>query len=75
MDNPQELSEVNKPSLQTCNITDGDSPIEPFTIVIFGGAGDLSRRRLIPTLFHLYMENKFLPNLVSVQIYQLLLYL
>jgi len=30
--------------------------IEPFTMVIFGGAGDLSRRRLLPALFELSRE-------------------
>ncbi len=27
--------------------------IEPFTMVIFGGSGDLSKRKLLPTLYHL----------------------
>lgn len=26
----------------------------PFTLVIFGGSGDLSKRKLIPSLYHLY---------------------
>jgi len=30
--------------------------IEPFTMVIFGGGGDLSRRRLLPALFELFRE-------------------
>ena len=36
---------------------------EPFAFVIFGGSGDLSRRKLIPALYHLadlgYMPEKF----------------
>ncbi len=32
---------------------------DPFTMVIFGGAGDLSKRKLFPTLFHLFLENEF----------------
>src|SRR5206468_12190454 len=36
---------------------------EPFAFVIFGGSGDLSRRKLIPALFHLadlgYMPEKY----------------
>ncbi len=32
--------------------------IEPFTMVIFGGAGDLSGRKLLPTLFHIYREGE-----------------
>src|SRR5206468_12124452 len=36
---------------------------EPFAFVIFGGSGDLSRRKLIPALYHLadlgYMPDKY----------------
>jgi glucose-6-phosphate 1-dehydrogenase len=32
--------------------------IEPFTMVIFGGAGDLSRRKLLPSVLHLFTENE-----------------
>lgn len=31
--------------------------IDPFTMVIFGGAGDLSRRKLLPALFELYSSS------------------
>lgn len=27
-------------------------PVSPFDIVVFGAAGDLSLRKLIPSLFH-----------------------
>ena len=27
-------------------------PVEPFDLVIFGGTGDLSERKLLPALFH-----------------------
>jgi glucose-6-phosphate 1-dehydrogenase len=33
--------------------------LEPFTMVIFGGTGDLSKRKLLPALFHLYQDNQF----------------
>ncbi len=36
-----------------CEILPEKYSIEPFTMVIFGGSGDLSRRKLLPTLFHL----------------------
>jgi len=36
-----------------CEIAPEKFNIEPFTLVIFGGTGDLSRRKLLPTLFHL----------------------
>src|SRR5262245_27585071 len=29
------------------------SPLNPYVIVLFGAAGDLSRRKLLPGLFHL----------------------
>ena len=32
--------------------------MEPFTLVIFGGTGDLSRRKLLPALFHLYQDQE-----------------
>jgi glucose-6-phosphate 1-dehydrogenase len=33
---------------------DGHSPIPPHVIVLFGATGDLTRRKLLPGLFHLY---------------------
>jgi glucose-6-phosphate 1-dehydrogenase len=36
-----------------CEILPEKVNIEPFTLVIFGGSGDLSKRKLLPTLFHL----------------------
>lgn len=44
--------------LQTCDISADDSVTEPFVLVIFGGAGDLSRRKIIPSVFHLYSSNE-----------------
>jgi glucose-6-phosphate 1-dehydrogenase len=41
-----------------CEILPEKVDIEPFTLVIFGGSGDLSKRKLLPTLFHLcYDQN------------------
>ncbi len=33
-----------------------EAPREPQAIVIFGGSGDLSRRKLLPAFFHLFVE-------------------
>ncbi|MBL4853536.1 glucose-6-phosphate dehydrogenase [bacterium AH-315-J19] len=33
-------------------------PVEPFDIVIFGGTGDLSRRKLLPALFHRFLDGQ-----------------
>lgn len=46
--------------LQTCDIPAEELGIEPFTMVIFGGAGDLSKRKLLPSIFHLYKEDELL---------------
>ncbi|MCL5024070.1 MAG: glucose-6-phosphate dehydrogenase [Nitrospirae bacterium] len=44
--------------IRTCDIPGPPYMIDPFVMVIFGGSGDLSRRKLLPALFHLYSENE-----------------
>jgi len=51
--------------LQTCDIPVAKFKIDPFTMVIFGGTGDLSKRKLLPALFRLYQENE-LPASFSI---------
>jgi len=52
----QDSSDIKSRFLASCGTTVYDSNIEPFTIVIVGGAGDLSQRKLLPTLCHIYQE-------------------
>jgi len=52
-------------SLQTCDVLTDDFKAEPFTIVIFGGAGDLAKRMLLPTLYNLHQDGR-LPKDFSV---------
>ena len=33
-------------------------PVDPFDIVIFGGTGDLSRRKLLPALYHRWLDGQ-----------------
>lgn len=40
-------------------------PVEPCTLVIFGGSGDLARRRLIPALYNLLLDG-LLPSSYAV---------
>src|SRR5690606_35519752 len=47
--------------LLTCRIDIGRKVVEPCTMVIFGASGDLTARKLIPALYHLYCE-KQLPD-------------
>ena len=44
--------------LQTCDITAESPSLKPFTMVIFGGAGDLTRRKLLPSLYHLFSKHE-----------------
>jgi glucose-6-phosphate 1-dehydrogenase len=48
---------TNKGSnVEICEPPVHDLKTEPFTIVIFGGAGDYTRRMLIPSLYHLFHD-------------------
>lgn len=40
--------------------------IQPTTIVIFGASGDLTKRKLIPSLFHLYCKDRLPPRTAIV---------
>lgn len=48
--------------LPACEIPLEDFKVGPFTMLIFGGTGDLSKRKLLPTLFHLFREEKVFTN-------------
>lgn len=43
--------------LEKCEVPLHDFKAGNFLMVIFGGAGDLSQRLLLPSLYHLYKEN------------------
>jgi len=45
--------------LQACNIPEENIRIEPFTLVIFGGTGDLSQKKLLPALYHTFVDHAF----------------
>lgn len=56
-----EKSQGVSDSLQSCKIVPERIDIDPFTMVIFGATGDLSQRKLLPTLYHL-CEDQNLPD-------------
>ncbi|NOX97463.1 MAG: glucose-6-phosphate dehydrogenase [Nitrospirae bacterium] len=58
-------SVVDSKFLKACDAPLDDFNIEPFTMVIFGGRGDLSRRKILPTLYHLCQDGK-LPEEFSI---------
>ena len=53
MDNLLQLDE-----LMVCRLDLGHKKVEPCSIVIFGASGDLTSRKLIPALYHLYREKQ-----------------
>src|SRR5262245_42420738 len=48
-----------------CRLDSGRKIVEPCTIVIFGASGDLTARKLIPALYHLFL-GKQLPDPVRI---------
>lgn len=55
------ITTVQEKYLQTCDVDFSQFTMQPFTIVIAGGAGDLSKRMILPTLYYLF-EEKELPD-------------
>lgn len=49
----------------TCRLDLGRKVVEPCTIVIFGASGDLTSRKLVPALYHLFIEKR-LPTPVRI---------
>jgi glucose-6-phosphate 1-dehydrogenase len=47
--------------LLSCRLDARRKPVQPCTIIIFGASGDLTARKLIPALYHLFLE-KQLPD-------------
>ncbi|HMK57166.1 MAG TPA: glucose-6-phosphate dehydrogenase [Dissulfurispiraceae bacterium] len=56
---------IDSKYLQSCDIPQEASEIGPHTIVIFGGNGDLSRKKLMPSIFGLWSDG-VLPDSFSV---------
>lgn len=49
---------VGSKYLEECELPFPELKIDPFILVICGARGDLSQRKLLPTLYHLFCENK-----------------
>lgn len=56
MQNPEQADQLDE--LLTCRLDLGRKAVEPCSIVIFGASGDLTARKLIPALFHLFLEKQ-----------------
>ena len=53
---------VHSPDSAAANGQDGRPNLDPCTIVIFGASGDLTARKLIPALYHLFKEQQMPPS-------------
>lgn len=68
METKDQQDEIYGRFLQVCDIPRESVHVKPFTMVIFGGAGDLTRRKLLPSLFQLYTK-KELPKDFSILVF------
>ena len=59
----QEIDQLDE--ILTCRLDSRRKAAEPCSIVIFGASGDLTARKLIPALYHLFIE-KQLPSPVRI---------
>jgi len=55
---------VNSKFIKSCGIPSAIEKISPFVLVIFGGAGDLAKRKLLPSLIHLYLDGELPENFI-----------
>ena len=43
-------------------------PVSPFEIIVFGGTGDLARRKLLPALYHRFCDKQFADNVRIISV-------
>ncbi len=52
----------NQDDTTICRLGESHRPTEPCTIIIYGASGDLTARKLIPALYHLFKEKQMPPT-------------
>jgi glucose-6-phosphate 1-dehydrogenase len=53
------INPIRQPSSNEVTfVTASSLPVEPFDLVIFGGTGDLAVRKLLPALFHRFVDSQ-----------------
>lgn len=62
MDYVLKETSVQDEFLENCVRNDRGTDLPPFTMVIFGGTGDLNQRLLMPSLYHLIAEERHIAN-------------
>ena len=48
--------------LMVCHLNETRKTVEPCSIIIYGASGDLTARKLIPALYHLFKEKQMPPD-------------
>src|ERR1700744_1749378 len=48
--------------LMVCRLSETRTTGEPCSIILFGASGDLTARKLIPALYHLFKEKQMPPD-------------
>jgi len=48
--------------LMVCRLSETRKTVEPCSVVIFGASGDLTARKLIPALYHLFKDKQMPPD-------------
>jgi len=49
----------NSSQTHTCDLRGTSPKLEPFHFIIYGASGDLTARKLMPALYHLFKDNRF----------------
>ncbi|MFQ5452602.1 MAG: glucose-6-phosphate dehydrogenase [Candidatus Zixiibacteriota bacterium] len=62
MDKKAKETSLQDKFLEKCEIPLHETALPQFTMVIFGGAGDLSQRLLMPSLYHIFGEEKVISD-------------
>lgn len=58
----------NKGASDDQDVSSAFLPVSPFEIIVFGGTGDLARRKLLPALYHRFCDNQFADNVRIISV-------
>ena len=56
------VNQSDNDEMLTCQLGASRKAVDPCSVVIFGASGDLTARKLIPALYHLFKERQMPPD-------------
>jgi glucose-6-phosphate 1-dehydrogenase len=56
------VNQSDNDEMLTCQLGDSRKAVDPCSVVIFGASGDLTARKLIPAIYHLFKEGQMPPD-------------